>query len=218
MLSKVKSLLQYSSDLHLERGFQRTLNITKPYLLLGGDIGCPFDLTYKQFLLNISQYYEKIFLLSGNHEYIGGDVNKIDLYIRNICEMRNNLFFIQKETHSLCKENNIILAGCTLWSSKPLSKYEHHLDHKRWLTNLINNNPNNNYVIGTHHCPLYECLNSRSTTPNYFASDQSNIIMNNNVICWIYGHSHNNKNINFNGKWLLTNQYGSYENPLYGFK
>ena len=220
MLSRVKSLLQYSSDLHLEKGLHRDIKIKKPYLLLAGDIGCPFHINYKNFLITLSDYYDKIFLLSGNHEYdYRKDIIETELKIKDICSIKNNIFFLQKDTHVICDKENIVIAGCTLWSTLPSIKTVYHLDHKMWLNNIINNNLNNNYVIATHHCPLYQCLNTKynSEKKNYFASDQSKLLLNKNIICWIHGHNHLNKNINFNGKWLLTNQYGSYKDPLYGY-
>ena len=66
----INKLLQYVSDLHLEKGFKRNIIPKKPNLILGGDIGYVFKKSYEEFLLyKISPNFEKVFILSGNHEY-----------------------------------------------------------------------------------------------------------------------------------------------------
>ena len=211
------------SDLHLEKGFKRIIKASKPYLLLGGDIGNPNQENYKQFLHDMSSKFEKVFVLTGNHEYDNtqqSELFKVEEKVKNICSMRNNLFYLQKNTHKICDNENIYIAGCTFWAGLPKSKTIYHLEHIKWLTDTLKSNPQNNYIVATHHCPLYECLNIKYSqkTPNYFASDQTNIIKLQNMIAWIYGHSHIHKDINIYGKWLVSNQYGSYPKPLYGFK
>ena len=51
LISKANSLLQYSSDLHLEKGFKRTIRSNKPILILCGDIGYVHEKSYEEFLL-----------------------------------------------------------------------------------------------------------------------------------------------------------------------
>ena len=216
--------IQYVSDLHLEKNFNnRSIIAKKPYLILAGDVGYPFENNYKNFLLHMSYIFDKVFIISGNHEYDflrkDENINDRDLLINNTCASRNNLFFLQEQTHTICEKDNISIAGCTLWSKLPKSKHEYHLKHKLWLENIIKNNPNNNYIVATHHAPLFECLPSYSLngTQNYFASDQKDIINNKNLLLWLHGHTHLNKNIIINGLNIVSNQYGSYEFPLKGY-
>lgn len=219
---RFKSLTQYVSDVHLERGFVRNIKPEKPFLILAGDIGHPFQKDYSNFLHYLSRQFDKVFVLSGNHEYdFSQSVEYVDSKIQDICSMRNNLFFVQKNTHVLCEENNLHLAGCTLWSKLPRSKAIYYEDHKRWLKNLLDKNSQNNYIVATHHCPLFECLDKTKIInylPNYFASDQSEIIKKQNLVAWVHGHSHLNKNIYAHDKWILSNQYGYSKYALYGYK
>ena len=221
MLNIIKGLIQYTSDLHLEKGFRRIIIPRKPYLVLAGDIGYPNQETYKNFLLNLSWNFDKVFVIAGNHEY---DQNKnileVNNKIENICNMRNNLIFLQQKTHIICEKNNIKIAGCTLWSTFPKIKNQYHLKDTYWLYNTINQNEDTYYVIATHHCPLYECINNKHKykTMNYFASDQSHILKNSNLLMWIHGHTHYNRNLNIYDTLIVSNQYGSYQNPLYGYK
>lgn len=219
--SRFISLTQYVSDLHLERGFKRNIKSEKPFLILAGDIGHPNDKIYENFLHNMSENFDKVFVISGNHEYdftVKNSIIKIDEKIENICAKRNNLFYLQKKTHNICNQTNLYIAGCTLWSKLPKSKTELHVEHEKWLKNVVKENPQNNYVISTHHCPLFECIDKKKVVnflPNYFASDQSEIIKMKNVIAWVHGHSHLNRDIFIHDKWILSKQYGYYRYPLY---
>lgn len=224
IFKRTNSILQYVSDLHLEKGFKRIIKPMKKYILLGGDIGYPKENNYKKFILELSDYYDKIFVISGNHEYDNcksiEEIEEIDKIIDNICNMRNNIFYLQKKSYIICDNYKIKLTGCTFWSELPISKYNLHINHKKWLENELEINKNYNHIIGTHHCPLYECLNTNSNLKisKYFATDQKNIIKKNNVIAWIHGHSHINKNIKIYNKNILTNQYGNNKNPLLNYK
>ena len=223
MKDKLKNIFQYVSDLHLERGFKRNIIAKTPNLILGGDIGYVFQDSYEDFLINkTSPYFDRVFVISGNHEY---DTFKKDFYlvderIENICSKRNNLFYLQKKAFQLSEKDNISLLGCTLWSSLPKLKLELHVDHKLWISNMLFENPHINYVVATHHCPLFECVGKKyyNTTTNYFASDQSELVSSSNVIQWIHGHSHKNRDFLYKNKWIVSNQYGRFEKPCVGYK
>ena len=223
LITYAQSILQYSSDLHLEKGFRRIIVPKKPNLVLAGDIGYPGDKNYKDLLLETSTSFDKVFVISGNHEYdyvYTPDIHTVDSEIENICNMRDNLFFLQKNQHLLCKKRKLFLAGCTLWAALPMAKYKNHLNHVDWLKNTLKNNIESNYVIATHHCPSFEILRTKTHTniSNYFATDQTELIKSKNVVMWIHGHNHMNRNLNIYGKLLVSNQYGSFESPLRGYK
>ena len=218
MLNNIRKTFQFASDLHLEKGFQnRFINPVAPVLILAGDIGNPFNISYQKFLIETSYYFDKVLIISGNHEYDNFHTSKYDdveLKIKTVCSIKNNLLYLQKDIFTY---KDITVAGCTLWSSKPQTKYELHLDHANWLKTTLKKNTESNFVVVTHHCPLYECVLT-SKTPNYFASHQEGLLKMDNVKLWIHGHSHNNNKLFLYNKWIVSNQYGSYEKPLYGYK
>ena len=220
LLKRFQTLVQYASDLHLERGFDRIIIPKKPYLLLCGDIGYPYQDSYKKFLLKVSNDFDKVFLIAGNHEYDKLSVSETDLIINDTCAMRNNLFYLQKNTHVLCSYTHLQIAGCTLWSSYPKKRNPYHLDQVKWLDNTIREDDKNSYVIATHHCPLPECVHKSipSRIVDYFVSDRSDILKKSNVICWVHGHSHLNKKLFKYNKPVLSNQYGNYKTPATGYK
>ena len=60
---------KYVSDLHLEKNHIRKIVANKPNVILAGDIGYPKEESYKKFIHDISYKFEKVFVISGNHEY-----------------------------------------------------------------------------------------------------------------------------------------------------
>ena len=223
LLKKTRSILQYASDIHLEKGFQRNITPHKPFLVLNGDIGYPHENSYKHFLLEMSFFFDKVFIIPGNHEFDDRTISYDDteISIKNICNMRNNLIYLQKSRYLIDKKDNIFIAGCTLFSEFPLSKQPIHINHSKWLIDLVKSNKSDNYVITTHHCPHINLLlggNYKFFNPKYFASDQTNVFENRNVFMWIYGHSHYNKEITMKNTLFTTNQYGKYEHPLMKYK
>jgi len=67
-------------------------------------------------------------------------------------------------------------------------------------------------IIVTHHLPTIHCVNDEfknSSIRHGFYSEQLDIIKNNKIDYWIYGHSHRNiPDIEIEGTKLVTNQYG----------
>lgn len=224
LFEKFNKMVQYASDLHLEKGFKRTIRANKPILILCGDIGYVHEKSYEEFLLyESSPNFDKVFVISGNHEYDNckNNFSRVDEQIENICSKRNNIFYLQKKSYELLLDDgeNINLIGCTLWSNLPKSKKHLHDDHRKWISNILFENPNKNYAVVTHHCPLFECIQKNNKrVSNYFASDQTKLVIQNNVIMWIHGHSHINENFIYKNKWIVSNQFGSYKNHLVGYK
>lgn len=224
LILKSSSLLQIASDLHLEIGFKRIIKPHKPFLILAGDIGYPSQTNYKDFMLDMSGMFDKVFILSGNHEFDTlkdrSDISPTELRIKNICEMRNNLFYLQKTEHTIDEQDNIVLAGCTLFSELPKTKNSYHLDHSIWLHKITEQNKSKNYIIATHHCPHVSLIKTkfRNFIPKYFTSDQSHIFRKDNVFMWIFGHTHDNVNILKDNTFFVTNQYGKFEHPIRNFK
>jgi hypothetical protein len=217
------NLFYYLSDLHIEKGFQRVININKnlrerPYLILSGDIGYVNEKNYQDFLYGISTRFDKVFIVAGNHEYKNNtkSIEEINVDIQDICNGKNNLIFLQQKTFKICETRNIILAGCTLWSNLPKSRRKYHLQDKKWLHNILENDTINNYVFITHHSPILPNLKIRKNT-HYFSSNQTGLLKKNNLIMWIHGHNHINKDIIMYNTLITTNQYGSYKDPQKGF-
>ncbi len=124
--------MQCISDLHLE--FYKTLEkvppipVRAPILVLAGDIGYPTLPLYWEFLTKVSQDFEHVILVPGNHEYYHNNTQIYKKRILSISKMDEliqgqlshlgltNVHFLQKSEVVL---NNIRFVGATLWSHIP---------------------------------------------------------------------------------------------------
>ena len=171
----------------------------------------------------MSFLFDKVFVISGNHEFDKlldkSELFPIEEKIKNICNTRNNLIYLQKSKHLLDKEDNLYIAGCTLFSELPRVKTHIHINHTKWLFDTVTQNKNN-YVIATHHCPTIQLLKGKyhNFVPKYFVSEQNEVYSKDNVIMWIYGHTHQNLNMTINDTLFVSNQYGCKRNPINGYK
>jgi predicted MPP superfamily phosphohydrolase len=87
------------------------------FLALCGDIGNPFDDKYRAFIQRHTDRFEKIFIVSGNHEYYSNGkqrtMNKIDEQLYKLASEFENVHYLQK--NSLQVEDTTFI-GCTLWT------------------------------------------------------------------------------------------------------
>ena len=89
--------IQYISDLHLEHYhnlkipsiFRRIIESVGDILILAGDIGYPSEKHYTDFIQFISDKYEKIFLILGNHEYYKTHLNPVKVILEIIKPFKN---------------------------------------------------------------------------------------------------------------------------------
>ena len=212
--------IQYLSDLHIELmneyEFQLLCGKILPNcdtLVLAGDIGNPFHENYKQFLHLMSDSFKKVFLITGNHEYYKNDIIKADDKVREVCNCRSNLSFLNNTTELY---NGYRFIGTTLWThiSDPqylitdftaindMTVYRYNSLHEMsrvFLEKSIENSKRNHEktVVITHHLPLHELTDEKyksSFLAKYnqcFSADISHIIEKQNTIeSWFFGHTH----------------------------
>jgi len=117
---------QLISDIHLEFGACKAIKKMANYLILAGDIGYPDQALFKNFLVETSKLYEKVFYVSGNHEYYqnwkNGKNIKIDTIaetndkIKNIVkESGENIYFLNNEYYDI--DDKLRIVGSTLWTN-----------------------------------------------------------------------------------------------------
>lgn len=179
--------MQLVSDIHLERLTSvPVLDVYAPAVALLGDIGNPFHWSYSVFLAQCSRDFEKVFVLTGNHEYyqLHYTIDETDDQVCRICLSFPNVVFLQCTSTPL--NDQVEILGCTLWSkielhaSRVLNDFktihiqrsrrelslmtytdylELHKQHTSWLNEAILSCKQNGKrcIILTHHGPMLQC-------------------------------------------------------------
>ncbi len=215
------------SDLHIEQRPVPILNFKKQadVCILAGDIGNPNHENYELLLNMLSLTHDKVFVITGNHEYYNNTLD-IDDHIKLLCE--DNVHFLQMDSIIY---KNVKFMGCTLWSNpdRTLSKYmndfnyikdfnidiyiDTHLKHKKWIKSELISDIKT--CVITHHLPL-TCLIDEKYKDNplnsFFASDVD--IFNADYVC--YGHTHQENHMKIQNTLFYCNPRGyEHENNIY---
>ena len=234
----MKPLLQVCSDLHLEFATNREWFKENPLLpkgevlIIAGDTFY-LDRNYKEldFIKKVSDEFESVYLIPGNHEYYGGfDVSTA---LEPMCEeIKENVFMVNNYSIEI-KGINFIFS--TMWSSIQ----RNFLEIMRWMPDFrkikykdekLNINHFNELhevafefisnavkskgkkVVVTHHLPSSACNIEEfkdSILNEVFCVEKTNFILNNEIDYWIYGHSHRNlDDFKIGNTEMITNQFG----------
>jgi len=221
--------LQYISDIHLEHR-ERFPMISKggDYLALLGDIGNPYHKLYDDFIRYTSKFWNKIFIITGNHEYWqkGIPINRVNEQIQNIVCKYDNVHFLNNQEYVL---DEYLVLGGTLWTKieeQPnyligddtqigLSYQEFNQMHTKtvqWIQDKIKNT-NKSVIVLTHHLPSPLMVDDKFKVGRYlkygnrFSSDLEDIIKP-PIKYWLCGHSHSIIEKNINGVQCCINAYG----------
>lgn len=224
------NLLQVCSDIHLERDdisdISKIIIPNAEILVLAGDIGNPMTSIYNNFLDYYSKLFKIIFIITGNHEYYGNTIIETDKKIEEICDLYENIHFLNNKVF---KYEGILFIGTTLWSLIPedytvynqlssmndfklIKKFTLDEYRKLFINNIkfIKDNLEVNSIIITHHAPSMICIAEEYKGDKVnccFASELDKIFMDDNVIGWIYGHTHNNLSLITQKKFMYSNCY-----------
>lgn len=241
--------IQYLSDLHIElmhtKQFQNLCKKIIPQcdiLVLAGDIGNPMHSSnmYRIFLESMSQKFEKVFVITGNHEYYGNHKTETDMRIHEICNTRNNISFLDNSTELY---DGYRFIGTTQWThihdpvhlitdftaihNMTVARYNHlHETSRIFLENAIDNATANNEksIVVTHHVPLHELTHQKYKQGHMakynqcFSANLFPILEKKNTIsAWIYGHTHTKSVQTHGAVHFLCNPLG-YKNENNGIE
>lgn len=194
-----KFKLQYISDIHLEHKIKMPIIIPKTnYLALLGDIGYPNRAIYKDFLKYCSRNWDKVLLISGNHEYDGikcsNGMIEVNNSINELVNEYNNVYYLNNNKYLL--DNHVIL-GTTLWTNYQFCEVRKtlHKNSIRWLEDNIKDNINNNIIILSHHLPSYKLIIPKYYSDKYLPmqnryANNLDYLIKQPINAWLCGHSH----------------------------
>lgn len=180
-------ILQYLSDLHLERRIKiPSIPQIADYLLLAGDIGYPQSEIYHEFLYSCSRKYSLILLVNGNHEWDKGNPTSYqNNWASNVHLLENKTFFID--------ELDVFVMGCTLWT--PSTRQKENSTSIQFLETELEKHSKRQVICLTHHLPSYQLI-----VPKYQHLHQKHSRFANHLDFllyssfaprfWICGHSH----------------------------
>lgn len=211
---------QYVSDTHLEHDGAGAMKLEPigDILLLAGDIGDPASWAYNEFMQQQSLHFEKVYVISGNHEYYGSkydSMHVVEAQCHEVCRSmpRHNVTFLQNEAVcDVCPGVNLF--GTTLWTHVPekkmpivqgsISDYggidgltvewtnKLHSDSVEALKSGLDSAPGA-WIVMSHHIPKMSLIDARYKhcgAVNYgFASDNE-IADDDRIVAWVYGHTH----------------------------
>lgn len=230
--------VQICSDLHLEFTANKNWLKENPIvpvgdiLIIAGDTNyLSRDFSKLDFINKVSDEFEAVYLIPGNHEYYDGfDISKT-LYDFEL-KIKENVFMLNNKTVDI---NGVKFVFSTLWSKIENNileitmgmadfkyiKYDRrtidvncfnliHEECFRFVENDVQSVGKK--VVVSHHLPSNDCNIEEfknSTLNPAFCVDKTDFIANSDIDFWIYGHSHRNlPDFEINGTKMLTNQLG----------
>lgn len=110
--------IQLCSDLHIEFGYDYS-TVVEPsckYLAMLGDIGLAKTESYRDFVHQQAERFEKVFVIAGNHEYYKSSVQEAGAKMAALCAEKDNVVFMDRTSVLL---EGVRFLGCTLWSDIP---------------------------------------------------------------------------------------------------
>jgi DNA repair exonuclease SbcCD nuclease subunit len=232
--------IQYCSDLHLE--FRQNYQFIKnnpiipsaKILVMAGDI-LPFQMIdeFSDFFTELSDKFEQVYWVPGNHEYYGEDINfRSNSFSEKI---KSNLLLINNQS---VKINDVNLLFSTLWSKideenrlviqntltdfkaikdgKNLLEIEKfnqlHQNSIDFITTTLNQFKENKNIVISHHVPTflnYPQEHRLSKVNQGFATELHDLISDSSIDYWIYGHHHSHvPEFEINDTQLINNQLG----------
>lgn len=242
--------IQYCSDLHLEFDQNNRFLRFKPLkpcaevLILAGDIVPLHEKYYSDpFFRFVSDHYEQVFWIPGNHEYYSRSVsdyrssfnisflgninlvNNIKLNHKGIDFIFSTLWSEIGKTNEKKIEQSVSDFHCITENNELLTIAGFNRLHQAGLSFLKQSlkGKNDKTVVVTHHLPSALCnapQHAKSPINEAFCVDLTEMIETCNANFWIYGHSHfNQKPLIIGNTMLLTNQLGYVHlNEQEGFK
>ncbi len=217
--------IQFCSDLHLDQlgeyDCKKLIRVKSNVLVLAGDI-CHISSidTHSTFFSYISQEFEYIIYVPGNHEFYnkeGMAIKELEEGMRNFLCSYPNIIYLNNQSVFI---DNILFTGSCLWCNPevdPPSWFKINMNRED-IQNLYYQSLNyivkvsslnyKNHVIITHYPPILIKNDTQSSKISKYISyyENNDILLKNRPLYWIFGHIHKNLTCKKNNTVYLSNQ------------
>lgn len=208
-------------------------------LIIAGDIATNLSDRNKkvsELFSILSEKYDKIFIVLGNHDYWGGDLLTESFFTQE----RYPHITVLNNSSVVIPEYNLRILGATMWSNinPPLYNYianrmndynyikcnnsrvtvqntvDEHQKTVKYITDTIENEANPNvkqYLIVTHHAPSFlsaDPMYTDNLTEAYCNNLDNFIYEHPKIRYWVHGHIHSPSEYQINQTTILCNPIG----------
>lgn len=227
------------SDIHQEFYEDKELYKSQgeDVLVLAGDIHVGHDRTFSA----LKQFYEhqkNIIYVPGNHEYYRSSIVEFDYYMKRFIQGTSIKFL----NPGYARIGDVTFIGATLWTNfrqdvfaklavpSRISDFslirdfsgdaasELFSQHIKYIKDAYAKT-HGKKVIVTHFLPAIECISPQFQGPDlinyYFANDQGEYISELKDTTWLFGHTHDNVDIQLGDTRLIASPYGYNYNSNY---
>lgn len=213
--------------------------ITGEVLVLAGDIGYLNDpaLGKLQFWKWASENYREVLIIAGNHEYYNGSdlsafgdnwarmfLGNVGYYHNKVVRIDNTDFVLSTLwSHINPTDRFFIERGMNdfrqiKYDDKWLTTDDYNEEHEKCLAFIkksVAESTAKHIVVVTHHLPTLKVVSPHYRTNllnSAFAIELGDYIVDSRIDCWIYGHSHENIDIQLGKTQIVCNQLGYVKN------
>lgn len=214
----------YISDLHLERAkniipFFPSKAHRHP-LFLAGDLGNVNQSRYQTLLEHVTDKFEQVYLIAGNHEYgrltTEDQFREMDYDLKSLVSKFGNVHFLNRQSVQF---GNYIIAGCTFWTHVPFptttrlkTQNERHQQDLAFIKDTIHYSQlqDKDLIIMTHHLPSFKLIMPQfhRYNPCGWASHSDHLLQS-PIKAWICGHTHIQKTFAINKIPIFINAKSS---------
>lgn len=219
--------VDYISDVHIDareiNDIPRFFDVKSEICILAGDVGDVDHENWFIFMHKLSQMYETVCFVPGNHDFGLGYCYQHSMYTDYTKKLQlaltkfENIHYLDRGVYQ--HKSGIVIAGCCLWSNPLKITDENSLDHQnrhhgdvQWLSSIIESSQSKQLIIATHYVPTPKLidnqykLGSSPVQSSYFVTDLGSMFKGFNA--WICGHTHSIIRTSINGIYFGVNAVG----------
>jgi predicted phosphodiesterase len=215
------SPFQYCSDVHVDIKATKKIRLditpTTKTLMVAGDIGNPFCPSFESFFGNMSNIFETVLFVPGNHDHNNGCVfrpspqckDRINAILRplpNVHLLDNKIYDYSEDTIVVGTQLYSLLSPALLAPKTTLSVNErirHNYEHSKcvdFIEYACRTNPKKNVIVMSHYVPTFRLIDDKykkwGASQSKWTTDLEDVMAKHDNLCvWICGHTHSVKKV-----------------------